>query len=125
MLCRVHKDERIVEVIFTGLVTKEIALSELKNLYDQLRAQQVSGYHLLVDLIRAEGDIVFAEMMDVVHLLRKQTLGFEKIGVLCETPLNYGTSRMFQLLYREKQSNIKIDSSRESLISWMMSANTP
>jgi hypothetical protein len=57
MLCRVHKDERIVEVIFIGLVTKEIALSELKNLYDQLRAQQVSGYHLLVDLIRAESDI--------------------------------------------------------------------
>jgi hypothetical protein len=31
MLCRVHKDERIAEVIFIGLVTKEIALSELKN----------------------------------------------------------------------------------------------
>lgn len=71
MLCRVHKDERIAEVIFIGLVTKEIALSELKNLYDQLRAQRVSGYHLLLDLTQAESDIVFAEMMDVVHLLRK------------------------------------------------------
>ncbi len=119
MLCRIHKEERLVEVIFIGLLTKETALIVWKNLYDQLRAQQVSGYHLLVDLTRAEIDIVFAEMMDFVHLLRTQSLGFEKIGIFCETPLNYGTSRMFQSLYREKQNIIKIDSSREALISWM------
>jgi len=119
MLCRVHKDERIAEVIFIGLVTKETALVAWKNVYDQLRAQQVSGYHLIVDLTRAEGDIVFAEMLDIIQLMRRHPIGFEKIGILCETPLNYGTSRMFQSLYREKQANIKIDSSRETLTSWL------
>ncbi len=119
MLCRVHKDERLVEVIFIGLVTQETALVEWKNLYDQLRTQQVSGYHLLVDLTRAEGDIVFAEMLDIIQLIRQHPIGFEKIGIFCQTPLNYGTSRMFQSLYREKQANIKIDSSRDALISWM------
>ncbi len=119
MLLRIHKDECIVEIIFIGRLTKTIAHAELLKLYEQLRLETVSGHRLLVDLTRAESHVSFAEMQSLVQFIRQNSLGFEKIGVLCETPLNYGTSRMFQSLYREKESRIKIDSSRETLISWM------
>jgi hypothetical protein len=120
MLCRVHRGERVVELILIGLVTKEVAYTEWTNLFDRLRAEHVLGYHLLVDLTRADSNIVFAEMADIVQFIRQDPIGFDKIGIFCETPLNYGTSRMFQSLYREKQNDIKVSSSRETLISWMM-----
>lgn len=119
MVCRIHKHEKIVEVIFIGLLTEKTVQKDLVELICQFRSNITPGYHLLVDLTRAESNLRFGEMLNLVRFIRPNCVGFEKIGVLCENLLNFGTSRMFQLLYREKSDDIKIDLCRKALISWL------
>ncbi len=120
MLYRIHKEEHFVEVIFIGLLTEKTVYANLIELINCLRSENISsGYRLLVDLSRAESCLSFSEMLNLVRFIRQHGVDFDKIAVLPETPLNYGTSRMFQLLYREKSDDIKIDWCRKTLIAWL------
>ena len=117
-------DGRYIEVLWTGLVTDEELVSEIKNyIHDGL---YTPGTHELVDLSQADLSGISVDGMGKIADIFSRIQGAansegKKVAIFAPNNAAFALAATYSLICDEKAQNVQVFSERSEAESWLKS----